>query len=98
LTKAINTVAARSNAVLVPIKTASLSETELAMAQLEPSVRKESAARITVNMKKCPGCDAHHLTVTLNSYSVNKKPTAKELRKFDKTNLASSAVASASGR
>ena len=88
LQTAIRDLAARADQITGPIRQAPLAETEAALAGLDSAIQKDAAARITFDLKKCPGCDAHHLKLTLANYTVDKKAATKLLVALDKTEQA----------
>lgn len=87
LQEAIQSVGQRANEIADSIATAPLAETEAAMAGLDQSVQTDAAARITFVLKKCPQCEAHHLSLTLTHFTVDKKVNASDFAKIDKTEL-----------
>lgn len=91
LEEAIQTLADRSNEITGSIATAPLAETESALAGLDQTVQKDAAARVTFTLKKCPQCEAHHLTLTLTNFTVDKQVKFGDLAKIDKTELPAAA-------
>jgi hypothetical protein len=85
LQAAVGALTARANQVVAPIAAAPLADTEAAVAALDPAIQKDAAARITFELKKCPRCDAHHLTLNLFNFTVDKKSAVNALAKIDKT-------------
>ena len=71
--------------VAAPLAAAPLAGTEAAIAALEPEARKDAAARVTFTLKKCLSCEAHHVDITLHTYSVDKQAATKNIAKLDKT-------------
>jgi hypothetical protein len=84
----ISALAAQANQVVGPVLKAPFTETEAAIAALDPGVRKGTAGRIAIELRKCSSCDAHHLRLRIHTFSANKKAAAKVLSQFDKTELA----------
>ena len=93
LQAAINALTARANQLVAPIARAPLTETEAAIAALDPTLQKGAAARITWVLKKCPRCDAHHLQLSLTHFTVDKKDATNVVGTFDKTNVPQPEVA-----
>jgi hypothetical protein len=85
LQEAVGALSERVRQITSSMAAAPLAETEAAVAALEPALRKDAAARVTFALKKCPTCEAHHVEVTLNTHSVDKRPVTKSIAKFDKT-------------
>lgn len=85
LRSAVGTVTALANQTTGALSRAPLAETESALAALDSAIRKDAAARITFLLKKCPTCEAHHLQLTLNSFTADKRPATSILAKIDKT-------------
>jgi hypothetical protein len=82
-----NNTAGRAQQIAVPLANASLADTEKAIAALDSFARKDATARVAFILKKCPTCDAHHLELMLNTYSVDKRAAATSLVKLDKTEM-----------
>jgi len=79
---ALNT---RATQIAGQIAAAPWAETEAAVAALDAAPRKDAAARIMFTLKKCPGCEAHHLKLTLHTYSADKRAAASNVATLDKT-------------
>lgn len=62
-----------------------LSETVTAVQGLEPKGVKEAAAHAAVRLKKCPRCDGHHVNVTVNYVTLDRKQGAQKVIDLDKT-------------
>ncbi len=93
LQAAIQVLIARANEFTVPIAAAPLVETEAALGTLDQSIQKDAAARITYVLKKCPGCDAHHLQLNLTNFTADKKVAITTVVNLDKTEVAMRAAA-----
>ena len=62
-----------------------LAETAAAVAALDGALRKDAAARVAFELKKCPSCDAHYLKLTLANFTADKKGATTVVAKIDKT-------------
>lgn len=87
LEEAIQSIAVPAHDLAGSIASAPLADTEAAVAGLDQTIQKDAAARITVLLKKCPQCDSHHLDLTLNNFTVDKKFNSSGFAKIDKTEL-----------
>ena len=87
LQEAIQTLSNRATDITDSIATAPLTDTELAIAELDQAIQKDAVARITFTLKKCPQCDAHHLKLQLTNFTADKKAAFCDIAKIDKTEL-----------
>jgi len=46
---------------------------------------KDAAALVSITLMKCPHCDAHYLSMHLNTYAANKQGATANLGAIDKT-------------
>lgn len=91
LQTAVESLATRADEITAPIAAAPLADTESAVASLDQTIQKDAAARVTFTLKKCPHCEAHHLTLTLTNFTVDKQVKFGDLLKIDKTDLPTAA-------
>ena len=82
---AATTTAARQ--IAEPLLQAPYAETDAAIDRLEPNPPKDAAATVSFSIMKCPHCDAHYLTVAMNTFTADKKPATGTLCEFDKTSV-----------
>jgi len=92
---AVLEVASQANAVSKTIASATLSESVAAVSNLAKAADKKSvaAASVVVELKKCPNCESHHVSYTLATWAVNKKPARRLLTKIDKQAAETAAAA-----
>lgn len=69
------------------ISEAPLNDTEAAVSNLDQKAQNEAASRVTFTLKKCPQCEAHHLSLVLTNYTVDKKMNSSDMIKIDKTEV-----------
>lgn len=85
LQDAVQALSERANQISDRIAETSLADTDAAVAALDSTVLKDAAARITFNLMKYPGCDAHHLSLNLFNFTADKKSATNQIGKIDKT-------------
>ena len=82
---AVAAIIGRARQITAAIANAPLAETATAVAALDGAIRKDAAARITFDLKKCPGCDSHHLKLTLTNFTAGKQLATRIVANLDKT-------------
>lgn len=87
LQEAIQALGEQANDIAGSIAGAPLAETEAAMASLDPQLQKDAAANMSFLLKKCPQCEAHHLSLTLTNFTVDKKVNSSSYSQIDKTEV-----------
>ncbi|HEY2573881.1 MAG TPA: hypothetical protein VGH65_07420 [Verrucomicrobiaceae bacterium] len=93
LTAAVQHACARTQEVLQSVQATSFNETATKLAALDKSANKEALATVSLTLKKCPHCDAHHVAATLSNKTADKKAAQKVIANLDKTNVAQIAAA-----
>jgi hypothetical protein len=88
LTGAMQDVSARTQQVLQAVQLASFDDTAAKLSELDKAVAKDAPASVSLLLKKCPQCNAHHIAATLMNKTVDKKAATKLLLNLDKTNVA----------
>jgi hypothetical protein len=97
LVAAVQDAAVRTQQVLQSVESAPLDETVARLSALDKSAGKDAPASVVLALKKCPQCDAHHVTATLVNKTVDKKVASKVLLKLDKTDVAAVPRVAAAG-
>ncbi len=62
-------------------------ETLVELQKLDQTEQKETLARVTYILKKCPKCEAHHITTNLFNFQPDKKFAVTTLVEMDKTSM-----------
>jgi hypothetical protein len=91
LESSIQAVSDQAHEITQSIAEAPLNDTEVAVSNLDQSIKKDAASRITFTLKKCPQCEAHHLSLILTNFTVDKKINSSDLTKIDKTDVPATA-------
>jgi hypothetical protein len=85
LQQSIQDVIARAQAVADEILDTPLTPTVATLTKLDSKIKKGTAARADFEMKKCPGCDAHEITLTLFNMTIDNKGHQSLLLTVNKT-------------
>ncbi len=93
LTEAVQDVAGRTQLALNAVQMTSFEATAGELAMLDKKAVKDSPASVSLILKKCPQCDAHHIKATLVNKTVNKKVANSVIQNLDKTKMAELPVA-----
>lgn len=74
-----------ANQLAIRMRKAPLADVVAALEDATSAKNKASAATVTVHLKKCPQCDAHHVSFVMESVNLDKKRAITHLPPVDAT-------------